>query len=231
MIPVAPLAAAVAALVPDTATGNALGTSPGTVDGHAWPLPGAHRAPPESPVSERLALADGRCAHLRPVRPTDMQAAQAFVSALSPRSRRARFHGALKRLPFAVLRQMTTVDFHDHVAWVAEAGCDDGPARLVAEARYVRAGASGEFFVPRIAGADEGGAEFALAVADDWQGQGLGRALLQRLVVHARQRGLAALHGLVLADNEPMLALLRRLGAEVRGDPFDATLVKASLTL
>ncbi len=248
----AQLMAFAAALVPAAAEGTAHGAALGAAHGTAQGTRGAAWQQPELPhdalvlrLRERLELRDGRCAQLRPVRPADMTAAQAFVMALSPRSRRSRFHGALRQLPTAVLRQMTHVDFHDHVAWVAEAGCDDGsdgsdgsdggcgggPARLVAEARYVRAGAGGEFFVPGIAHDDEGSAEFALAIADDWQGLGLGRALMLRLMQHARQRGLIALHGLVLADNQPMRALLRRLGAEVRHVAADASLVRATLTL
>ena len=172
--------------------------------------------------SDRLLLADGRCARLRPVRPDDAQAEQSFVMALSAPSRRSRFHGALKQLPAAVLAQMTAVDFDQHVALVAEAGCDDGAARLVADARYIRTEA---------AGSEAGSAEFALAVADDWQGLGLGRALLQRLVVHARASGLGRLHGRILVGNSPMLALVRRLGARLRNDPYDATIVQAILAL
>ena len=58
-----------------------------------------------------------------------------------------------------------------------------------------------------------GHAEFALAIADDFQGLGLGRALLQRLAAHAAANGVGVLFGHVLEDNAPMLALMRRLGA------------------
>jgi RimJ/RimL family protein N-acetyltransferase len=76
--------------------------------------------------------------------------------------------------------------------------------------------------------ADAGEAEFALAVGDAWQGQGLGRALVRRLATHARATGLAALTGTVMAGNEPMLHLMKTLGAELRGD---ASEVKVRLPL
>jgi acetyltransferase len=161
-------------------------------------------------------LADGRSVQVRPVRPDDAAAEQSFVMALSPVSRRRRFHGAMKQLPSSMLLAMTAIDFH-HVALVAEACCADGAVRLVADARYVRD--------------DAGGAEFAVAVADDWQGQGLGRSLLQRLGRHARLGGIRALRGSVLADNAPMLALVRSLGARLRDDPGDASIVWATFTL
>lgn len=168
-------------------------------------------------MAESLRLADGRCARLRPIEPRDADAAQAFVAALAPRTRRWRFHGALKRLPADALRQMTSIDFRRHVALVAEAGCSDGAARLVADARYVCD--------------DRGEAEFAVVVADDWQGLGLGRALMQRLARHARAQGVAALRGAVLADNAPMLALMQRLGARLRRDGTDASLMQARFEL
>lgn len=162
-------------------------------------------------------LADGRSVQVRPVRPDDAAAEQSFVMALSPASRRRRFHGAMKQLPSSVLLAMTAIDFRHHVALVAEACCADGAARLVADARYVRD--------------DAGEAEFAVAVADDWQGQGLGRTLLQRLGRHARLGGIGTLRGSVLADNVPMLALMRSLGAHLRDDPTDASIVLATFEL
>jgi acetyltransferase len=175
--------------------------------GRAW-HPGA---------GELVVLADGRGVRVRAVQPDDAAAEQAFVATLSPTSRRRRFHGAMKQLPASVLEAMTAIDFRHHVALVAEARCADGAARLVADARYVRD--------------DRGDAEFAIAVADGWQGLGLGRALLQRLGRHARLSGVATLRGSVLADNAPMLALMRSLGARLRDDLADATIVQATFPL
>jgi acetyltransferase len=179
-----------------------------------------HRYP--SALIETLTLRDGRPVLLRPVLPQDDAALQAFVEALSPQARRLRFHGAVKWLPASALSALTAVDYRQHVALVAEVPpadrdrVDDGaPAQLVAEARYVRDG--------------RGGAEFALAVADAWQGRGLGAALLERLRRHARSRGVAPLVGTVLADNHAMLALASRLGARIRDDARDASIVHVRL--
>jgi acetyltransferase len=177
-----------------------------------------HRYP--SALIRAMTLADGRSVIVRPVLPQDAEAERAFFAALSPPSRRRRFHGVVNRLPDGALQAMTSIDYRRHVALVAEARCDDGafgPTWLVADARYVLD--------------DEGDAEFALAVADDWQGRGLGRAMLEQLGRHARAHGLRRLEGTVLADNLPMLALLERLGAAVRQDPRDASIVHARLSL
>ena len=55
-------------------------------------------------------------------------------------------------------------------------------------------------------------AEFALAVADDWQGKGLGHALLERLCDAARAAGYQALDGHILEANQDMLQLAAHLG-------------------
>jgi GNAT superfamily N-acetyltransferase len=172
-----------------------------------------HRYP--SLLIDRVSLADGRVVTLRPVLPQDADAEQTFVSALSPQSRRRRFHGAINELPETVLEAMTAIDYQQQLALVAEAVGDDGEARLVADARYVVT--------------EPGHADFAIAVADDWQGLGLGRTLLQRLAREACRQGVVRLQGTVLASNGPMLTLMRGWGAWLRADPEDADLLVATL--
>jgi acetyltransferase len=172
-----------------------------------------HRYP--SILIDRLTLADGRVVTLRPVLPQDADAEQSFVGGLSPHSRRLRFHGAVNRLPDSLLQAMTAIDYQQHLALIAESVGTDGMLRLVADARYVVDAA--------------GGAEFAVAVADDWQHIGLGSAMLKRLAKHGRRQGLRYLEGAVLASNAPMLALMRRWGAAFRPDPDDADVLIATL--
>lgn len=158
------------------------------------------RVGPCGPVlrADLLGLADGRSVWLRPVQPDDADAEGRFVEALSPATRRLRFHGALNRLPPALLRAMTAVDPCRQTVLVADTG-----THLVADARYVM-------------GDEPREAEFAIAVADAWQGLGLGRALMDRLAGHAHERGLQRLYGEVLDHNHRMLALMESLGARLR---------------
>ncbi len=172
-----------------------------------------HRYP--SLLIDRVTLADGRIVTLRPVLPQDADAEQTFISALSPQSRRRRFHGAINALPERVLEAMTAIDYQQQLALVAEAADGDGEARLVADARYVLT--------------EPGQADFAIAVADDWQHVGLGRTLLQRLARQACRQGIGRLQGTVLASNGPMLSLMRSWGATLRADPDDADMLLASL--
>jgi acetyltransferase len=65
--------------------------------------------------------------------------------------------------------------------------------------------------------ADGTTAEFALAVTDDWQRQGLGAALLARLCAGAKAAGYRALEGHILGENADMLGLAARLGFRESG--------------
>jgi GNAT superfamily N-acetyltransferase len=99
----------------------------------------------------------------------------------------------LRELSPEQARAMTQIDQRHHVAFAAR---PLGSRAIVADARYVLR-------------ADSGDAEFAVAVADAWQGAGLGRALLLRLAAHARAHGLRRLFGDVLWGNTPMIGLAR----------------------
>ena len=157
-----------------------------------------------------IELGDGRRVALVPVGPQDAPAERAFVGALSLTSRYRRFHFGLRELSPEQSRAMTEIDQRHHVAFVARPA---GDATIVADARYVLRD-------------DSADAEFAIAVADAWQGAGLGRALLTRLAAHARAHGVRRLFGDVLWGNPPMLALVRSLEAQLRRHPGDATVVR-----
>lgn len=162
-------------------------------------------------------IAPGRTVQLRPLAPGDRGAEQAFFNGLSLDSRHQRFHFGLRELSPALLKLLTEVDQRLHRAWVVEALEPGQP--LIADARYV------------IDLEHPGAAEFALAVADPWQGRGLGRRLIAHLQAEARRQGLQRLIGDVLAENRRMLALMRELGARLRPHPDGAELVRVVLEL
>jgi acetyltransferase len=78
---------------------------------------------------------------------------------------------------------------------------------------------------------DQSSCEFALVVADDFSGKGLGSRLMESIMDVAREKGLSEIEGLVLANNAGMLKLMRGLGYHVKSyveDP-DFKLVTHSL--
>ena len=151
---------------------------------------------------ETYRLKGGRLVLIRPIHPQDETLVQSFVRELSPRSRRFRFHSAIRELDPRMLHAATHVDYRRHLALIAE--WFDGEAETeIGAARY---------FVAK----DGKTAEFAIAVADAWQRQGLARHLLERLSAIATQRGLQRLQGDVLEENQAMLGLAIDMGFEVR---------------
>jgi len=63
--------------------------------------------------------------------------------------------------------------------------------------------------------------EFALVVADDFAGKGMGSRLMLSIMDVAREKGLSTIEGLVLANNPDMLKLMRNLGFSIKPYPED----------
>ncbi|MCG8694644.1 MAG: GNAT family N-acetyltransferase, partial [Minwuiales bacterium] len=74
-------------------------------------------------------------------------------------------------------------------------------------------------------------AEYAVVMADEMAGMGLGRLLMQRIIDYARSRGLTELCGRVLRENEAMLGLCRDLGFRVTADLDDPGVMSVNLAL
>jgi RimJ/RimL family protein N-acetyltransferase len=71
-------------------------------------------------------------------------------------------------------------------------------------------------------------AEVAYMIVPQWQGTGLGAALQQRLIEHARARGLLGFTAEILATNTRMLSLARHvcdhLSIQRDGDTLEVTM-------
>ena len=143
-------------------------------------------------------LRDGTRIEIRPIRPEDRDDLAAGMRRLSPDSRYRRFLCATDELSDAELDYLTVVDHKDHEALVAlELETGEG----LAVARFVR--------WPD----DLEAAEFAIAVADDWHGRGVGTALLRELTERAREEGVRRFSAIVLSDNRQMLDMIAELGS------------------
>lgn len=147
---------------------------------------------------ETWRLHDGTRLVWRPVQPQDAALVADFLASLSRQTRFERFLGAVNAPTPMLLAQMTQVDFEHHQAFIAT-HVDGDSETMVADARFVL-------------NADSESADFALVVADRWQGRGIGAHLLHLLTEAAARRGLRWLRGDVRDDNTRMLALMKRCG-------------------
>lgn len=154
-------------------------------------------------LAQPARLRDGRAAWTREVRPDDEAAMRQFIANLSPASRYFRFMMGMRELSAEALWQFTRPQPGKEAVLVSTPGSSLGVITGVAQ-----------FVI------DAGGehCEFALAVDDGWQRQGLGSILLSELGTLAARHGVHYIHADVLADNHPMRRLAEKTGCELRHD-------------
>jgi len=169
----------------------------------------------DSTDSQVVRLSDGSKVMIRAIRGEDAPMLQAFVRRLSARSRYFRFFVALAELSAAELKRLVNVDRRRGIAVVALSERSEG-STIIAEARCVLDD-------------DPSSAEFAIAVADEFQRRGLGTQLVKKLLAYASGKGVRRLFGLIKADNQAMLALARRLGFQIGVNVSDGSTVIASI--
>lgn len=154
---------------------------------------------------------------LRALQPEHADLEVRFGLALSAQSRYERFLGGGVKLTPQLLARLVNVDFSRDAALIATVAFADSETP-VGVGRYALAD-------------DDRTAEIAITVADAWQGCGLGRLLLERVIHAARRNGVRQLTGDVLASNARMLALARRLGFGIELHPDGATLRRIVMDL
>src|SRR5574342_856142 len=153
-----------------------------------------------------MLTADGHIIALRPVQPDDAESLLALYHDTGEDSRHLRFF-SFGRAPIdREVKRLTRTSAPDHHAVAAWDG-----TRAIGVASYERL-------------ADPTQAEFAVLVADDWHGRGVGTLLIEELAAHARNHGVGELLGDVLAVNTGMLRLATNIAPHAaidRGSDVD----------
>jgi GNAT superfamily N-acetyltransferase len=164
-----------------------------------------------------ITLRDGRAVHIRAMRPADeAEILQAF-DRLSQDARYMRFMRTVRDVNVERLRKTLASFPVCGLGIVATVPATDG-IDVVGSAIFV-------------IGSDPATCEFAITVAAEYGGAGLGRVLLTALITAAKQRGLKEMEGFVLAANKPMLGLAARVGFSVSIDPDDRAIRLCRLRL
>lgn len=172
------------------------------------PEAGSIRYPQE--LIRNLTLRDGTRVVIRPIRPEDRQIEQEFVQNLSDEARYFRFLNAIRELSERMLTQFTRIDYFNEMALIAVIQ-EGGREIEIGVARY-------------IVDPDGRSCEFAIVIADAWQGRGIGSRLMMHLMEAAQNRGLETMEGLVLASNHKMLSLMAALGFRIEAAAGEPTL-------
>src|SRR5258706_5219011 len=140
-----------------------------------------------------LPLGVGHSITVRPIRPEDIDLEIDFAHKLSKETRYNRFLGGGVRLTPELLEKFTRIDFSRDMALIASATIE-GAETAIGVTRYARL-------------ADDVTCEFAITVADAWQGCGIGRKLPAMLVDAAPGHRIRRILGDLLGTNTPMFRL------------------------
>lgn len=161
-------------------------------------------------------LKHGHTVQLRPIRPEDGESIKSMVHNMSAESRYFRFMHAINDLSPQMVAQFTKLDYDRQMAFVAVQG--SGQGEVVGVSRYAMSN-------DRLQG------EFAISIADKWQGRGLATMLMKLIIEHAKAQGLKALVGDVLKINAPMRGLMKSLDFIASADPEDRDIQRFTLPL
>lgn len=147
-----------------------------------------------------LRLRDGTPALIWPLLPTDGETLRNLFRRMSPQSQQRRFLASIHELDDSMIQRLVgDVDGVHHIALLLVVLPPDGPERAAGVARLLQDPA------------DPATAEIAFAVADEWHGRGVGKALVQALMQH-RPAAVRRLRADVDAGNRASLALLAGAG-------------------
>ncbi|MBM4287612.1 MAG: bifunctional acetate--CoA ligase family protein/GNAT family N-acetyltransferase [Deltaproteobacteria bacterium] len=146
-------------------------------------------------------LKDGTPILLRPMKPEDEALVEGLLRHCSEETLYFRYFRVLRDFPHSFLIRFTQNDY-DREIGLAAIGAPPGPEVMMGVGRLV--------MTP-----ERDQAEFAVIVADPWHGKGLGEKLIEEVINIARDYGVKTVWGEILASNEPMLGLVRKLGFAV----------------
>jgi len=162
-------------------------------------------------------LADGTDITIRPIRPEDAVLVKKFVHDLSDESKYFRFMNSVQELTEDMLARLTQLDYSREMALIAVTE-EEGAEVELGVARYA-------------INPDGETCEFALVIADNIAGKGLGQKLMVSLMEAARSKGLSVIEGEVLNNNHRMLKLMTRLGFAQKTSEDDQGVMKVSKAL
>lgn len=167
-------------------------TTTTTITALAHPRPAGEHDPRRRVARRARPPWDGGRVVVRELGPGEEEVLDVVFAGLSEHSRYLRFHSPVRRMVPAVRRALADVDGHRHIALVAVV--DGEPIGI---ARCIDPGT--------------GRVDLAVEVVDAWHGRGVGTRLLRALRDRAVAAGHYELTAEVLAENDAVLALLRKV--------------------
>jgi acetyltransferase len=167
--------------------------------------------------SRKVQLKNGQTALLRPIRPEDEPLEAEMFTLLSKETVYFRFFGYVPHVTHELLTRFTQIDYDREMAIIAEIQeRPEGPPHMAGVVRLV-------------GDAWNENAEYAIVVADPWQGQGLGLKMTDYILEIAKERGIRKVYASVLSNNEGMIGIFERKGFTFKQEGYDAYYVELDL--
>lgn len=139
---------------------------------------------------------------IRPIKPEDEEMERELFRRISKQTEYFRFFGFIGEVTHEMLTRYTQIDYDREIALVAIVEEDDkegiaGVVRLVSDS-------------------NNEAAEFAILVADHWQGKGLGNKFMNLIMEIAKERNIKKIYASVLNANTIMLHMFRKRGFTIK---------------
>lgn len=154
-------------------------------------------------------MANGETVSIRPIRPEDEPAMVKFHESLSERTVYQRYLQLLNLSQRTAHDRLTRICYIDYARQMALAvertDPNTGDARIIGVGRL-----QGLVDVPE--------AEFSIVISDDFQKQGLGSELLNRLIAIGKAEGVKVITADILAENSAMQKISERAGFKLKRD-------------
>ncbi|MBU3621044.1 GNAT family N-acetyltransferase [Polynucleobacter sp. CS-Odin-A6] len=170
------------------------------------------------PPNKYYPLGEGKAYFIRPIQLDDKKRLIDLFNHLSPESRYLRFAHAIANLQNDFLENILHLDYKKEMALVAVIQNQHGDEEIIGISRYIT--------LPK-----QPICEFSLSVSDSHTEHGVGTHLMLDLINHAKENGLKAMAGYVLANNSKMLHLVNELGFKVSTIDDDPDFKTANLPL
>ncbi|MDU4093871.1 MAG: bifunctional acetate--CoA ligase family protein/GNAT family N-acetyltransferase [Pantoea sp.] len=152
-------------------------------------------------LEEWITMKNGERCLLRPILPEDEPLLQRFIAQVTKEDLYYRYFSEINEFTHEDLANMTQIDYDREMAFVAVRE-QQGEKAIIGVTRA-------------ISDADNTDAEFSILVRSDLKGLGLGRQLLEKMLIYTRSHGLLQLNGITMPHNQGMITLAKKLGFSV----------------
>jgi len=168
------------------------------------------------PMRERhVTLRDGTRVLIRRLQPTDLSLYPDFLSEVTNEDLRLRLLVPTREINPELLKRLVNYDPAKAMAFIA---IEEASGRMLGVVR-LHDDAGGEM------------AEFAILVRSRLKGHGLGWLLMRHMMGYAKEKGLRAVYGDVLAENTSMLSMSAELGFRIVENPAERGVRRVELPI